>query len=505
MHNSEVDGAYAPAPAEAAMASIVRSLFLALAALAAILPRAVPAQDRGKILVGATLPLTGAEARVGGFFKEGYELAFEEANRNGGLDVGGKKVPVQLVLQDDTSTQATAVSLADRLVNSDKVDFLLGTYSSHLVEAQSTVAEQNRVPYVNGGGGATKIYKRKFKYLFGLLSPVELLGTTLMHWADEQQQAGKLPKPSQHRARLGEHRAREGLPQRRVRVREEGGGAYQIVVDESFELNGKDFGALLGKVKAAGADLFLVDAHLPDYITMHRQYVSAGMCNKVVSYGARGAEKDAIAGARPGERERDPLRRVVERAAREQERPASAFVELFKAKYGGRTPEWYQALGYESARVLFAAIQKAGSIDREAVRKALAETKFESLLPGGTARVQGGRRAAGAEPVRPPAEPARRHRANHLPARRRERAGRRREPALREMSRGALRRPDRVGGPPRGAVRHDGVRPRAHLRGAPRREPRARRHHHDGRVPRLGHPHARRPRPVPLDPDRASR
>src|ERR1041385_4049245 len=95
------------------------------------------------ISIGATLPLTGAEARIGNFYKEGYDLAFDEQNKKGGVDVGGKKMQVKLTLLDDTSTQATAASLADRLINSDKVQFLLGTYASHLVEAQSVVAEQN--------------------------------------------------------------------------------------------------------------------------------------------------------------------------------------------------------------------------------------------------------------------------------------------------------------------------------------------------------------------------
>lgn len=367
------------------MTSVARWLILVLLASMTSVPSAVRAAEKGKVLIGATLPLTGSEARVGGFFKEGYELAFEEVSKAGGLDVGGKKLPVQLILQDDTSTQATAVSLADRLVNSDRVDFLLGTYSSHLVEAQSTVAEQNRVPYLNGGGGATKIYKRKFKYIFGLLSPVELLGSTLMTWADEQQKAGKLPKPSKV-ALVWENTAhgkdfRKGVSDYAKKT----GGAYQIAVDESFELNGKDFGALLGKVKAANADLFLVDAHLPDYITMHRQYVGSGMCNKVVSYGARGTEKDAVQ-ALGLPNVTGVLSGVWWSAQLASTDPRSkAFVELFKAKYGGRAPEWYQALGYESARILFAAIQKAGSTDREAVRKVLAETKFESLLPGGTA------------------------------------------------------------------------------------------------------------------------
>src|SRR6266545_3490529 len=171
---------------------------LAAALLAAAGCKAGPAPpaEKTEILIGATLPLTGAEARLGGFYKEGYELAFAEVKKRGGLDVGGKKLPVNLKLLDDTTNQATAVSLADQLINRDGVDFLLGTYSTHLVQAQTTVAEQNRVPYVNGGGAASEIYRRGYKYIFGALAPVELLGATLMMYIDEQRKAGKLPTPS---------------------------------------------------------------------------------------------------------------------------------------------------------------------------------------------------------------------------------------------------------------------------------------------------------------------
>jgi len=268
-------------------------------------------------------------------------------------------------------------------VNSDKVDFLLGTYSSHLVEAQSTVAEQNKVPYVNGGGGATGIYKRGYKYNFGLLAPVELLGTTLMRWIDDAQQAGQLPKPAKI-ALVWENTAHGKDFQKGIQdFAKQSGGRYQVVIDESFELNGKDFGALLGKVKAASADLFLADAHLPDYITMHRQYVGAGLCHKVVSYGARGSEKGAVDAL--GQENVayvlsavwwSPLLGVKGGMAKD-------FVDAFKARYGGRTPEWYQALGYESARALFEAIRQAGAVDREKVREKLAGLNVDSILPGG--------------------------------------------------------------------------------------------------------------------------
>ncbi|MBI5068598.1 MAG: amino acid ABC transporter substrate-binding protein [Deltaproteobacteria bacterium] len=364
----------------------LRRALAALAGLALLSAPAARAAEPTRVHLGATLPLTGAEARVGGFFKEGYELAVEEVNKAGGLQVGARKLPVALTLLDDTSTQATAVSLADRLVNSDKVDFLLGTYASHLIEAQSTVGEQNKVPYVNGGGGATKIYKRGFKYLFGTIAPVELLGTTLMQWIDVQQKAGRLPRPAKI-ALVWENTAhgkdfKKGISD----FVAQSGGAYTIAVDESFALDGKDFGALLGKVKAAGVDLFLADAHLPDYITMHRQYVAAGLCHKVVSYGARGSEKAAIEAL--GQENVNYVLSGVWWSPQLGQKPGPAqdFVKLFQGKYPGRQPEWFQALAYESARALFAAISQAGSLDREAVRQRLSGLEMRSLLPGGTLR-----------------------------------------------------------------------------------------------------------------------
>src|SRR5438132_7977967 len=243
------------------------------------------AQDAIKIR--ATLPLTRSEARIGGFYKEGYDYAFEQQNKKGGVKVGDKTMKVDLQLLDDTSTQATAVSLADRLINSDKVNFLLGTYATNLVEAQSSAAEQNQMLYVNGGGAASAIYTRGSKWVSGLLAPVELLADSMTKWVDDQQKAGKLPKPAKI-ALLWENTShgkdfRKGVSE----FAKKSGGGYEVTVDESFELNGKDFSALLGKVKAANVDLFLSDAHLPDYITMQRQYVTSGMCHKVQSYGAR--------------------------------------------------------------------------------------------------------------------------------------------------------------------------------------------------------------------------
>ena len=111
---------------------------------------------------------------------------------------------------------------------------------------------------------------------------------------------------------------------------------------------------------------------------------SAGLCHKVVSYGARGSEKAAVDALG-----KDNVNYVLSGVwwspqLAETVPLAKKFVEAYKAKYSGKTPEWFQALGYESARALFTAIQQAGSTDREAVRAKLSALKIESLLPGGT-------------------------------------------------------------------------------------------------------------------------
>lgn len=334
-----------------------------------------------KIVIGSTLPLTGAESKAGGRMKQGYELAVELENKDGGVDVGGKKVKVELKLLDDTSDQAKAVNLAQRLITQDKVNFFLGTYSTALVEAQSTVAEQSKIPYVNGGGAATSIYSKGYTWIFGTLAPVENLATTEMGWIHQEQGAGKLPKPARV-AILWENTShgedfRKGI-QEFVKAHQ---GDYEIVVDESFALDGKDFSAVLSKVRGAKVHLFMVDAHLPDFITMHRQYLSTKMCHQIITYGARGSEADAREALG-----QDGVSYILSAVWWNKQLGDKGlnkeFVDAFKAKHDA-DPEWYQATSYEAGRALLTAISKAGSVDKQKVRDALSGLDIESILPGG--------------------------------------------------------------------------------------------------------------------------
>ena len=334
-----------------------------------------------KIVVGATLPLTGAEARIGGFYKEGYELAFEEASHKGGLLIGGRRVPVTLQLLDDESSPAKVVSLAERLINVEKVNLMLGTYSTSLVQPQSAVAEKYRVPYVNGGGAATEIYHQGYRYVFGFLAPVELLADAILRWVHIQQKAGKLPRPSTI-AVLWENTYHgkdfcKGVSQFVATHSSD----YKIVLDRSFELDTGDFSGLIKELQAARADIVLADTHLPDYIKMQREYVQAGICSKVLSYGARGPDKQASEVL--GQKSVNYILSAVWWNHQLGSKGLTKhFVELFRTKFN-RQPEWYQALGYETVRILLTAIEQANSSDREAIRAKLSSLDVESILPGG--------------------------------------------------------------------------------------------------------------------------
>src|SRR5215218_4220290 len=118
--------------------------------------------NKTPIKIGASLPLTGDFSEPGKAAKQGYEVWQKTVNDKGGL-LGRK---VQIIVRDDASDQNTVVADYNALISRQKVDMLLGTFSSLLNLPASTVAERNRMLYVEPAGGAPEIFDRGYKYLF---------------------------------------------------------------------------------------------------------------------------------------------------------------------------------------------------------------------------------------------------------------------------------------------------------------------------------------------------
>jgi len=345
--------------------------------LAGLPAAAVPADE--EVRIGAVLPVTGKESKIGGAFKTATEYAVKEANDAGGLQVGGKKLKIDLRLLDDTSDAAKSAQLVEQLIAQQKVQAVIGGYGSQLVQAQSVVPERYGIPFVAGGAGASAIYGRS-KWVFGTLSPVENLAETQMDFLADLVKAGKLKAPLRiallwENTEHGKDFQKGVLDFVRAHPKE-----FSVALDESFELYAPDFKPLLTRVQAAKADLFMCDAHLEDYISMHRTYTQMGLTHQMVTYGARGADE---AGRKGLGAATDYIFASGWWSDLLPYPQVKAFNQKFKSATGV-APQWYHACAYETARALFVAIQKAGSLKPEAIRNALATLEIkDSILPGG--------------------------------------------------------------------------------------------------------------------------
>jgi branched-chain amino acid transport system substrate-binding protein len=159
---------------------------------------------------------------------------------------------------------------------------------------------------------------------------------------------------------------------------------FRVVLNQPFQLNGSDFSPLLQQVKASNAAAFLSDAHLPDFITMHRQYLQAGLYNQFVSYGARGPDQKGRQALGSGA---DYLVAGLWWTPALKDAASQLFTERWKREYH-ETPDWFQALSFETTRALLTGISNAGTLDGPKVRDALARLTLRSMLPGGVIKFQ---------------------------------------------------------------------------------------------------------------------
>ena len=359
------------------ISKMLRSLGAGLLAVAAF-PAAGSAAD-ATIKIGAVLPVTGKESKIGGAYKQATEFAVKEVNDAGGVSVGGKPMKIELTLLDDTSEAAKSAQLVEQLITQQKVNAVIGGYGSHLVQAQSVVPERYGVPYISGGAGARGIYGRS-KWVFGVLSPVDVLSQTQMEFLASQVTSGKLKKPLKIALLTENTEHGKDYAQGVHDYLKAHPGDFSIAIEESFELNAPDFKPLLTRVAAAKADLFMADAHLEDYIAMHRTYTQMGLYFQMLTYGARGADA-------AGRKALGPATDYIFASGWWSDLLPYPQVKAFNAKWkaaAGSDPQWYHATAYETVRALVAALGKAGSLKPDAIRGALAAVDLkDSILPGG--------------------------------------------------------------------------------------------------------------------------
>ena len=204
--------------------------------------------------VGFSVPLTGVFGKDGALVRDAYIFWKEMINALGGMEIAGKRYPVELTFYDDKSDPPSAAKLTEKLITEDKIDLLLGGFGSSQVIASSAVSEKYRYPMTSGAASTLKLFDRGFKYYFSLLgkAPEEVRGCVeilpSLH-----------PRP-QTAAIIGANVPFSADAADGFKTYAEKAG-LRIIHFELFPIALADYNPLLSKVKAKKPDVLLVGSH----------------------------------------------------------------------------------------------------------------------------------------------------------------------------------------------------------------------------------------------------
>src|SRR6266699_5212117 len=200
------------------------------------------AEAQAPIKIGASLSLTGTYAKPGTYQKEGYEVCADELNAKGGL-LGRK---VEFVMYDDQSSTQTAQRLYEKLITEDKVDAVMGPYSSGITESVAGISEKYKKVLVSPLAATTSIFRQGRKYIFMVISPAEVYLEGLVDMAAKR---GLKTVAIVNEDTLFSKAAAAGA----IDLAKKKG--MQVVFQEAYPKGNTDFSAMLTKIKATNPDI----------------------------------------------------------------------------------------------------------------------------------------------------------------------------------------------------------------------------------------------------------
>ena len=344
-----------------------------LVAVIALGLMARPALGADEIVLGSAISQTGKYAREGKFYVDAYTLTVDAINKAGGVKVGGKPYKLALKLYDDQSDPNLSVRLFTRLVTSDKVNFLLGPYSSGITIPASAVSEKYEVPMVQGGGASGKIFDRGYKYIFGTLPKAEFYFQAAIEAAAKftpRVQTAALLYSNEAFDRSVADGARQWLKEQKI----------DKVYDEEYQPSTQDFTSVLAVLKSKSPDLVLVAGHEENALNFIRQAQAADMAPKMMVFTVGpptadfrktlGKAAEYVFGITPWLPDMDVGGEIF--------KSARDFAKQFQERFGYEA-DYHVASGAADVLVYKAAIEKAQSLDAKKVREALAAVDVETL------------------------------------------------------------------------------------------------------------------------------
>jgi branched-chain amino acid transport system substrate-binding protein len=352
----------------------------AVAGLVALAWAAAPvAGAQPPIRIGASLALTGSYVVFGQNQHRGYKLCEKHVNEKGG--VLGRKI--EFVLYDDHSEPATGVRLYERLITQDKVDVVIGPYSSPITEAVADVNEKFKMPMVAPGAAATSIFKRGRKFVFMVLPPGEV---DLEGLIDIAARKGLKTVAVIHQDVIAARATAQGA----IELGKKKG--LEVVLVEAYPPGTTDFSALLAKVRAANPDVLAAATYFEDTVAITRQMKDLSVNPKMYGlttgvdslrfYELLGRTAEFVYGVTPWVPELVELRAGGLIPIARQYPGAREFVESYKKEFPGADLSYHSAAGYGGCQILVEAIRRAGSLDSGKLREAILKTDRNTVFGG---------------------------------------------------------------------------------------------------------------------------
>jgi branched-chain amino acid transport system substrate-binding protein len=352
--------------------SLKSAMGIAVLSASVAAPAAATA-DGDAIVLGAAVSLTGKYSIDGKYTKDGYDLAARRINELGGVKLGGKSHELKILYYDDESTSARGAELVERLINQDHVQFVLGPYSSGLTKAIAPINEKYKIPMIEGNGADRALFTNGYKYLFAILNTSDFyLRPAIRLVAEETQKAGRGPMSLKVGIVIenddGSQDVRDGV------IEEARKWGMQVVVDDKLPPELNDMSSALAKVRALKPDVLVVSGHAKGAVLAVRQVseqrvdvraLALTQCDsaQIIEKFGKAAEYALCAS------QWDRSLSYSDRWFGTAENNAQTFEREFKY------PVTYGSAESTAAVLTFVdAIERAGSLDREKVRDAIAKT-----------------------------------------------------------------------------------------------------------------------------------
>jgi branched-chain amino acid transport system substrate-binding protein len=249
--------------------------YMAIAGAVALTVAGVSAPANAKvegdtIILGSSISLTGKYATNGLHTQRGYDYAAKVINEAGGVTVGGKSYKLAIKYYDDESTPARGAQLAERLIQQDGVEFMLGPYSSGMTKAIAPVSEKFGVPMVEAEGASRSLFTQGYKYLFAVLSTSEQYLASAVHMAAEERKKN-FRSPSEVRVALAFEGDPFSMDVRAGVVDNINEYGMKIIIDDQLPADLSDMSTTLTKVKALKPDILIISGHSKGAATAARQ------------------------------------------------------------------------------------------------------------------------------------------------------------------------------------------------------------------------------------------